>query len=151
MAAGRPYVAIFSGLTSLTAVPFLQIAAPAGTGLEIVTFELGQETSETSQQEVVTAQRRTTASTLPTTVTPSKLQPGDPAAIATVHSGIATGTGTAGDVVGRWSFNVLNGLLYVPVPEERIIIAPGGWLTFQFPTAPAANTWSGRLVFREMA
>ena len=43
MAAGRSYAFVISALTSLTAVPFLQLATPATTSIEILSFELTQD------------------------------------------------------------------------------------------------------------
>jgi len=152
----RSYTFIISALTGLTAVPFAQLATPATTAIELIRFELGQETSETSQQECVTLTRRSTASTLPTSTTPLALSQRDPASLLTGSTttnaqGIATVTGTIGNLLKRWTFNVLNGLLWVPVPEERITVEPSSFVTWQFATAPAANTWSGEIVFRELS
>jgi len=58
---------------------------------------------------------------------------------------------TAGDVIIRDTFNVLNGYLYLPVPEERIVVPPGCALSLDLPVAPfnasslnAGITWSER-------
>ena len=138
-----------TALTSLTTVPFVQLATGASTGLDIIRIELTQSSSTTSAQTVVTLQRRTTASTLPTTVTPAPLSNNDAAAITASTIGIATATGTAGTLLFRWGFNVLNGLLYVPVPEERPAVPPSSWITLQFPNTPPAVTWEGHIVFQE--
>lgn len=149
------YVLPITSLASLTAVPFAQLAPPATTGIEILALELGQETSETSQQEILTIARRSTASTLPTSTTPLALREKDPVSLLTGSTttnatGIATVTGTVGNVLVRLCFNVLNGLLWLPVPENRITVAPSSFLTLQFLTAPAANTWSGQIYYREL-
>lgn len=146
----------FNGLTSLTAVPFLQIATPASQAVEILSFELYQETSETSQQECITFTRRSSASTLPTATTPAQTREKDGASLltgttTTCASGIATVTGTLTATPLIFSFNVLNGFMYLPIPEARLTVGPSSFLTIQFKTAPAANTWSGQLIFRELA
>ena len=64
------YVLPIAGLTALTAVPFAQLATPATVAIRILAIELGQETSETSQQEILTLIHRSSASTLPTSTTP---------------------------------------------------------------------------------
>ena len=152
----REYAFVISSLTSLTTVPFAQLATPATTGIEIISFELYQETSETSQQEVIQIARRTTASTLPTSTTPRQLKQNDPASLLTGSTttnaqGVASATGTLDYVLYKIAFNVLNGLVWIPVPEARITMKPSSFLTFSFPTAPAANTWSGVIVFRELS
>lgn len=153
--AGGVYAITFDSLTGLTAVPFLQVATPATMGIEIISFYIGQETSEANQQEAISIIRRSTASTLPTAVTPAATSESDGVSALTGSTttnavGIATGTGTAGTRLKRFTFNTLNGLLYLPVPEERITMKPSSFLTIQFVTAPAANTWSGQLIYREL-
>jgi hypothetical protein len=152
--AGMFYLPIL-GLTSLTAVPFAQIATPATTGIEVMEILLGQETSETVQQEVISISRRSTASTLPTATTPvtngddggTSLLTGSTTTNAT---GIATVTGTLiTNSTLRFPFNALGGLLYVFTGEVGYQLKPSSFLTLQFVTAPAANTWSGHIKYRE--
>ena len=149
------YVLPIAGLTALTAVPFAQLATPATTGIEILWIELGQETSETSQQEALQLVRRSTNSTLPNVAERPSLNEGGPATLLGATSitnaiGVATGTGSFTASLTKFTFNALNGLLYLPVPEERITISPSKFLTLEFPTAPAANTWSGYITYREL-
>ena len=141
-----------SALTSLTAVPFVQLATPATTGIEILAIELGQETSETSQQEQLQLNRRTTASTLPTSTTPLKTDPNDQASkltgsTTTNATGIASASGTTGEILLLPSFNVLNGFIWRP--PAILIVPPSSFITLEFKTAPAAATWSGAVWFRE--
>mgnify|MGYP001600187362 CR=1 FL=1 len=148
------YVLPIAGLTALTAVPFAQLATPATTCIEILWIELGQETSETSQQEILTLIHRSTASTLPTSTTPvpyffrataiASLLTGS---TTTNAIGIATVTGTAVDTIQLPPFNALNSFLWYP--PKPIPVAPSRFVTLQFKTAPAANTWSGGIFFRE--
>lgn len=150
------FVLPISGLTALTAVPFAQLATPATVAIEILAIELGQEASETSQQEILTLIHRSTASTLPTLTTPINLAM-RAAAIASLltgstttnATGIATVTGTAVDTLQLPPFNVLNGFLWVP--PTKLTLAPSRFLTLQFKTAPAASTWSGGIYFRELS
>jgi hypothetical protein len=148
------YVIPFT-VTNPTTAPFLQLATPTNAGLELTEFALGQEASETSEQAVVRAVRRTTASTLPTAAAINRLDPSDNAtrlasSTTTNAYGVASATGTLGDLLHRWTFNALNGLLYVPVPEARIQMDVSQFLTFEFPTAPAANVYSGYVTVREL-
>lgn len=151
MARGE-FILPISGLTSLTAVPFAQLATPATTGIEILGIELGQETSETSQQEQLQLNRRTTASTLPTSTTPLKTDPNDQASkltgsTTTNATGIATVSGTTGDIILLPAFNVLNGFIWSPL--ARLFVPPSSFIVLEFKTAPAANTFSGAIYFRE--
>lgn len=151
MARGEYYLPI-AGLTGLTAVPFAQLATPATTGIEILEIDLGQETSEVSQQEQLQLNRRTTASTLPTSTTPLKTDPNDQASLLTGSTttnatGIASASGTTGNIILLPGFNVVNGFLWVP--PARLFVPPSSFLVLEFKTAPAANTWSGGIWFRE--
>lgn len=150
------YIISFN-ITSPTTTPFLQLATPTNAGLTIVEFSLGQESSETSEQLVVTGQRRSTASTLPTAATIEKADPTAPASLLATTTttnayGIASATGTAsGGAFPRWPFNALNGLYYVPPPEARIFLNISSFLTFQFVTAPTAGpVWSGYVIVVEV-
>lgn len=149
------YVLPIVGLSSLTGAPFAQLATPATCAIELFCIELGQETSETSQMECLTLVHRSTASTLPSGVTPINLSMrATPVAslltssTTTNATGIASGTGTPVDTLVLPPFNVLNGFIWIPA--RPIILAPSRFLTLQFKTAPAANTWSGGMYFREL-
>lgn len=152
----RVYTMPITSLTGLTGVPFVQLATPATVGIEILAIELGQETSEVSQQEIITLTRRSTASTLPTSTTPVPLPHNQALSLLTGSTttnaiGIATVTGTLIDTPLRLPFNVLNGLLWTrPESIIRLTLKPLFFLTLQFLTAPAANTWSGQIHFAEL-
>jgi hypothetical protein len=152
--AGYFYLPIL-GLTSLTGTPFAQLATPATTGLAVTEIFLGQEATEAVQQEVISISRRSTASTLPTSTTPVPAGSADVSLLTgsttTNATGIATVTGTIiASSTLRFPFNALGGLLYVfPELQGDYKLGPSGFLTLQFVTAPAANTWSGHIKFRE--
>lgn len=152
--AGIYYLPIL-GLTSLTAVPFAQLATPATCSIEVMEIFLGQETTEAVQQEVISICRRSTASTLPTATTPvtnaddggTSLLTGSTTTNAT---GIATVTGTLiSNTTLRFPLNALGGLIYPFSGEVGYQLKPSSFLTLQFVTAPAANTWSGFIKYRE--
>lgn len=149
------FILPISSLASLTAVPFAQLATPATCAIEIFAIELGQETSETSQQEILTLVHRSTASTLPTGTTPINMSMRATAVASLLTGstttnavGIATVTGSAVDTIQLPPFNALNGFIWYP--PRPIILAPSRFLTLQFKAAPAANTWSGGVYFREL-
>ena len=151
----RPYSFIIKSASALTAVPFAQLATPATTGIEILRIEIGQETSETSQQEALMLVRRSTNTTLPNVAERISLRQGGPATLLAGTSitnaiGVATGVGSYTASAMRWTFNALNGFLYLPVPEERITLQPSAFATLEFLTAPAANTWSGHIIYQEL-
>lgn len=152
------FVLPIAGLASLTATPFAQLATPATVSIEILGIELGQEASETAQQEMLTLIHRSTASTLPTSTTPINLAFRATAVASllagsttTNATGIATVTGTAVDTIQLPAFDVRAGFLWYPPVEMRPTLGPSRFLTMQFKTAPAAATWSGGIYFRELS
>ena len=97
--------------------------------------------------------RKTTRATIPL-FTPVKLSCSSPAALAVASScsngsGVATNEGANGDKLIEEGFNVLNGWLWIPTPEERPLITPGEGVGLTFPTAPTGQSWSGGIYFRE--
>lgn len=154
---GRKYVLPFGPTAALTTtVPFVQIATPATMQVAITGIELGQTANETSVQEVLTITRRSTASTLPTAQAPLRLNDSDAASLLTGTTttnawGIATVTGTIGDVLRRVTFNQLNGWLWVPTPEQYIILGISEFVTIQFETAPASALWAGTINLEELS
>ena len=149
------YVLPIAALGSLTTTSFAQLATPATVAIEVYCIELGQETSETSQMEILTLTHRSSASTLPTSTTPIPLRWRASPIVSLLTgggtsnaTGIATAAGSLVDTIQLPPFNVLNGFIWMP--SRPIILAPSRFLTLQFKTAPAANTWSGGIYFREL-
>ena len=136
-----------------TAITILQIKAGAATSLEIVRAWVTQESSTVSAQTAIQLNRKSAAATV-TSLTPLIVEPNTGAAAAvggTAATGrTATAEGTDTDVIVREGFNVLNGWLYLPVPEERIVVTGGGILGLKFPIAPANITYDYGIIFREI-
>ena len=155
MATARTYSYVVNSVSGVGVTPWIQIATPSATAIELVRIEIGEEDSNTSQQETLLLERRTTNTTLPNVAERVPINPNDPGTLLAGTSitnaiGIATGTGSFGASIMRWSFNALNGLLYVPVPEERPVLAPNNFYTITFGASPAANQWSGHIIYREI-
>lgn len=166
MSLKRTYTVRFTNTTLTAAMPFVFVnpkATGAGAALEVISCRLSQSGSAASAQERV--EIFTQASAFPTMVsaTPVPLNFGDPA------SGITGGTtgaagliGVAGTAVGAGTktivlsdaFNVLNGWLYIPVPEERPTIGIAGTaqgLGIWFPAGPTTLTgWSMTFTYAEL-
>ena len=147
------YVVTVTGSVS-TAITLIQIKAAAAIPLEIVRASVAQYSSTTSAMQAVALVRKSSAATV-TSFTPIKLDEQDGAAGAvggTSATGvIGTFEGVDTDFVLRDAFNVLNGWLYLPVPEERIRVAGGGIIGLKFPVAPSgAISIFGEVVFKEL-
>ena len=147
-----------SAVSAMTTVPFIQVASPSATAVEILSFYISQQTSETSEQASLSFTRRTTNSTFPAAATApspvalSKNAPATQLVTGTTQNAISvsTATGSLNGTLGRYSFNTLNGFVHLPLPEERITVGPNGFLTVQFVVAPAANDYNITMTFREL-
>ncbi len=155
---GRIFTIPLPSITGLTSTaPFLQIATPSTVRARLLEFQLGQINDETNEQVAVTFDRRSTASTMVAAATPLKNDPDGAISLltgstTTCGNGLATVTGTTGDVWPLPGFNLLTGLQWFPTPATQIIIGVSGFLTVQFAAAPATGslTWNGYLVFEEV-
>lgn len=63
----------------------------------------------------------------------------------------ATAEGTAGDIIyGEW-FRIDGGpWIWLPLPEERIIVPGGGIIALKFATAPASTSFDFGLIYEEL-
>lgn len=142
----------------------LQTAATlaAGARLRIHRVAVNQSGSTTSAMARLLFSTRDTAGTLTTTsVTPTNLTLGGPASGLSGNTSVIGGTARIGitssaDSGGAYTnhfaeaFNVLNGMLYLPTPEERIVIPASTVWCVRFATAPASTTgWNVLMVFEE--
>jgi hypothetical protein len=148
MAAARTYSVFQSGVVEAAAHTQIEITAPSDSILIILRAWLTQDLSETSTMEVAEVIRKTAAGT-GTSVTPEPLDEGGQAFGGTARRTM-TAEGTVGDVLYRESFNILNGWLWVPTPEERIVVAPSGIIGIRFPTAPTSITVTSGFIFQEL-
>jgi hypothetical protein len=143
--------------TVSTAITVLQLKAGANNGFEIVRAQAGQRGSTTSVQEAIALVRKSAAATVTAAAAGTNLffrDPNQAAASLTLSTSgtgfTATAEGTDTDQVWEEGFNVLNGWLYLPVPEERIYVPPGGIIGLKFLTAPASQTWKFLMAIREL-
>jgi hypothetical protein len=148
------YSATFQGASVTAAAQDLfEITAPSDAAVIIHRVEITDESSETSEQCVVMLKRGssgTTSGSGGSSVTPALLQSGDGAVGSVVEKLNTTqmSGGTITQLAAR-GFNWLNGFLYAPTPEERIVLSPGERMTVAIP-APTARTCSGEMVFEEI-
>lgn len=154
------YTVLNKAVTISTAVTIIQIKAGANNGIEILRASLTQRGSTTSAQEEVAFVRKSTGATVTaavdatdntaTIVKKDTNQGAASATLSTTGTGITgSGEGTDANTILREGFNVLNGWMYLPVPEERIFIPAAGILALKFLNAPASQTWFAEVVFIE--
>src|SRR6266568_583452 len=120
----------------------------------------------TSTSGMIGVQLSTQVTAFPTLVSavPVKMKAGDPVSLLTGatdgsagHTGINASAEGAGSktVVLPDNFNVLNGWLWVPNPNETIVETPqstahGFGLHFPTSLAGATTSWSGGIIYREI-
>lgn len=136
---GNPYK-ITNTATHSTAITVLQARAHATRPLVLIRAWIESAATVTAAATIQLL-RQTTAGTM-TTLSPGPLpmRPNVPTAGMTAgHT--ATAEPTAGDVLVHESFNVVNGWLWLPTPDEQIVIPAAGFLGLKFSVAPASQTW----------
>lgn len=143
----RPYAVIHQATVS-TAITVLQLTAPSTMNLEILRVWIEQSSSTTSAMTDAELVRKTATITGGTSITPVKMIPGDPSPTTTALR-TATGEGTDGDVLMAESFNILNGWLWIPTPDERPWVAPSGLIALKFTAAPTSATYRYGITFEE--
>ena len=135
-------------------------ANAAGSSIRILRAYVSQNGTATSQQLGIIAAQKASAFGTYTSTTPSPLVIGSVAsAIAGGTSGAAATAGTdasaegAGAVTTIWTagFNNLNGYLWVPTPEERVLIGPDLAFIVKLRGTPTTLTgWNASVIFREL-
>ncbi len=141
MPMGRMYAGVLDAQSVSTAVDLVYLKAAADLIIVVHEIIVSQDTSETSQQLPLQILRRTTDNSGgATTPAPSVINPSDTAFSSTweTYDGSWAGTGSAGDILWRASQNVLNGWHYLPTPELRPILSPGGRIAVALETNPAS-------------
>lgn len=157
------YEVVGSNITVANAAVTLAFINPATTvGIRILRVAISQAANATSAQQRVDFITKVTAFPTLTAATPRKTSLIDAASVIT--GGTAGAAGTAGInasaqgagteiIIKSDSFNVLNGYLWVPTPNEVIELNAGAASGFgmQFPAAPATLTgWNWGVLFQEL-
>lgn len=115
------------------------------------------DTNNTTNQQMETYLQRTTGAITGTgiaTATPSKDEVGDQAAASTLTYGSSSSqtepTYTANTKLGFKGYASLAGWQYAPVPEERPVVPPSGFIGLKMNTAGASTGWDVALRWREI-
>jgi hypothetical protein len=154
---GPCYVLTNNGVSISTAITAIQLKCGTNGPAEILRASLSQSTSTTSAQTSGMLVRKSAAATVTIAVAGTnlaKLNPVAPtsdASLGTSATGFtASGEGTNTDQTVKRGFNALNGMEWLPTPEERMMIPQGGIVGLTFLTAPPSATWLAELAFREL-
>lgn len=135
-----------------TQITVVQVKAGPAASIDISDIAATMRGSTTSAQETLQLVRKTSAASVNAS-TVFERNTGDPspnAAASSSQCGVnASAEGSDGDVIDEYSFNVLNGLAWVYIPELRIHVQAAGIIGLKFPVAPASNTYSFKVGFLE--
>lgn len=143
-----------STVAAVVTLAFINPAAAPNINVEIRRCWAGQATNATSAQQRVELETQVTAFPTLTAATPAKLKRHE--AVSIITGGTAGAAGTAGinasaegaggkTAIIDDAFNVLNGWLWVPTPDEVIIMPAGSTSGFglYLPVAPSVtNNWN---------
>jgi hypothetical protein len=152
MTNGRVYSASVTEVAVSAIQDFFELAAGAGSAIELLSVRLGQSTEEgdaAAEMLPVSIHRVTVSGSAGSTPTIRPHQVGD-TADATVEANNTT-QATGNTELIHDAFNVQIGWLYQPAPDERIIIPPSGLLVVELPVAPADSmNMSGTITWKEI-
>lgn len=159
----REYIVPAANITLANQAVTLVFVNPGSTlTLEFFRAYAGQSGTATSAQQRVQLSTQVTAFPTLTSQAPEKLKLGDPSSAITGGTAGAAGTSGinasaegAGAKTVRYpdAFNVLNGWLWVPTPNETLMTnaSASSGLGLHFPAAPSSLTgWNAGMVFREL-
>lgn len=132
--------------------PLIEVTAEANSAVEIIRVEIGpsEGTDPVDEVQEVALWMGTVAGSGGTSLT-GRILRGEGTIVTTADRNVST-LGTGNDVY-HTAYHTQNGWLYLPVPDERIRLKPGGDDIFAvlFPTAPdAAMTLSCTVVVGEV-
>lgn len=155
---GHVYTAAFGGVSVTAIQDLFELAAAAGVPVEILSIRIGQSSdagdaeAEMLRVQISRVNPTVTSGSLGTTLTPEQHSAASPAASTVVEANNTTQatSSTTIDPIVEDTFNVQAGWLYMPTPEERILIEGGATVVVELPVAPNdALTMSGSITFME--
>lgn len=147
---GRMYAAVFEEVAVSAIQDLFELNAPADAVVKVHSFEVSQSSDVDSEMLALLFHMGSTSGSGGSTPTPTPLELGDAAFGGTVEAN-NTSQSTEGTFLHAAAFNVLNGYIWMPTPEARIVLSPGDRLIIELQTAPGDElTMSGTLVFEEI-
>lgn len=155
MASGRIYTVSFANVAVAAVQDLISLQSTSGMALEVHEVSIGQITATAIGNLRLTMKRFSGAYSIGSggsAATPAKANFGDAAAVATGRVNDTTQTTSGTSVTFRADiFNVINGYLWLPAPEDRLIIAPSQAFVLSLDTAPGSSeTMSGSMTFKEI-
>jgi hypothetical protein len=146
-----------AGVTISTAITALQLKPGTNGPVEILRCSMSQSGSTTSSQIAAGLIRKSAAATVTIAVAAVNVLKGNPiaptadASLGTSATGFtASAEGTPTETTIKRGFNVLNGMEWLPTPEERVLVPQSGFIGLTFVTAPPSTVWYAEMAFREL-
>jgi hypothetical protein len=150
------YNLIRSSVATSTAITVNQVLVPVLTAAEFSRAWCNQDSVTTTNQTRIQLNQNSSASTvtLQNPVAAGKGMQASKCVGGTAATGItATVEGTVTSTWWQEGFNIVNGILYLPVPEARWMLVgqAAGFAALKFPGAPAAANFTTGMEWLEYA
>lgn len=157
-ASSGAYNLVRTSTTTSTAITVNVVWVPVTTATETTRAWVNQSTVTTSAQTRIQLLRKTGTAPTVSSQNPALVGPPGTQASKCVGGVAATGItasaeGTDGTVYVEEGFNIVNGWLYLPVPEERVMIlgSTASGIALKFPTAPTSAGYVSGIEWLEYA
>lgn len=150
--AGRVYSVPFDNLTVTNDADqdIFEIVNGSTSALILLGFELYSATT-TDERVRLRLVRRSTTGSGGTGSTEAALDGGNTVASAAAVTQLVTTPGTVGAILKAWYWSQLSPLVYLPTPEEQVIVSPSGRLCLNLETAVGSSrNWSGFVKWAEV-
>jgi hypothetical protein len=155
MARGRVYTVSFNAVAITAVQDLFSLKASSTVPFEIHSITLGQVSLTSVAGLKLHLQRGTiTQGSGGSVPTPQPLLPNDAASVVTAHANDTSQASFSGGGVLMMAdaWEILNGYLYMPFPDDRPVIPAGGGIALSLDTAPSASmTASGTMTFGELS
>lgn len=152
MAIGRVYSVPFENLsvTNDSDQDIFEIVNGSTSALVLLGFELYSATTSDERVRLRLLRRSTTGSG-GSAATEVPLDGGNTVSAAAAVATLVTAPGTAGSILKAWYWSQLSPLIYLPTPEEQVIVSPSGRVALNLLTAVASTrNWSGFVKWAEV-
>lgn len=153
-AASGLYQLVRATVTTSTAITIEQVTSVAGVAEEFTRCWVNQNTITATAQCRIQFLRKSAVATVTSqaATTMGNGMQASKCVNGTTATGItASGEGTDGSVYIEEGFNIVNGWLYLPVPEERKMMVGADSVGLKFPTAPTSAGWISGIEWLEYA
>lgn len=152
---GRIYTASVESVAVSAAQDVFELVAPSTSTVILHGVVIGQSSDAGDAQAellpVAIMRGHTTSGSGGSTPTARPLNPNGASASSTIEANNTTVATTSGVTVYADTFNVQVGWPYIPIPENRIVLAPSQRLVVRIPAPADALTLSATITWEEVS